>query len=280
VYPNPRLVASRAVSLEAVGGLERLREIAREAALVGGRVVLAGRAPREGEGKGLPGDWVTSVDMASEKAIDEFLAGAAPAIPFHGEETGGVESGLRWVVDPLDGTTNFVHGFFAVGVSVALVEDESVLAGAVHAPYLGDVWHAASGMGAIWERPGRAPEACRVGARPAEEAVVATGFPFRRKENLPRYLSAMASALDRFEDLRRPGAACLDLAWTACGVFDGFFELGLSAWDVAAGGLIVSEAGGVVSDWSGGDSWLSGDILAGSPTVHGELRSVCGSESR
>ena len=103
---------------------------------------------------------------------------------------------------------------------------------------------------------------------------MATGFPFRHKERLPRYLAAMQAALERFEDLRRPGAACLDLAWTACGVFDGFFELGLAAWDVAAGGLLVREAGGVVTDWDATDAFLSGDILAGPPGVHEALLAI------
>jgi myo-inositol-1(or 4)-monophosphatase len=176
-------------------------------------------------------------------------------------------------VDPLDGTTNYVHGFWAVGVSVALVEEDRPVAGAIVAPFLGEVWHAAAGGGAVWERPSGS-EACRVSSRPVASAVVATGFPFRRKERLDRYLASMTAALEAFEDLRRPGAACLDLAWTACGVFDGFFELGLAAWDVAAGGLLVREAGGAVSDWSGGDGWLGGDILAGSTAVHEALRSV------
>jgi myo-inositol-1(or 4)-monophosphatase len=105
-------------------------------------------------------------------------------------------------------------------------------------------------------------------------AVVATGFPFRRKERLARYLRSMSAALEAFEDLRRPGAASLDLAWTACGVFDGFFELGLAPWDVAAGGLLVQEAGGAVSDCAGGEGWLDGDILAGSVAVQEVLLGV------
>jgi myo-inositol-1(or 4)-monophosphatase len=140
-------------------------------------------------------------------------------------------------------------------------------------PFLGDVWHAVAGGGAVWERSsGTVP--CRVGSRAASAAVVATGFPFRRKDRLPRYLATMTAALEAFEDLRRPGAASLDLAWTACGVFDGFFELGLAPWDVAAGGLLVQEAGGVVTDWAGGEEWLGGDILAGSPAVHAALRTA------
>jgi myo-inositol-1(or 4)-monophosphatase len=254
--------------------LDRMRQLARAAALEGADVVRSSRAPSAGETTGLPGDWVTEADRASERAIKAFLGDAAPEIPFQGEELGGNVEGLRWVVDPLDGTTNFVHGFMAVGVSVALVENERPVAGAIAAPFLGDCWHAAAGLGASWERPGGGWVPCAVSARRPEEAIVATGFPFRHKERLPRYLSAMQRALEHFEDLRRPGAACLDLAWTACGVFDGFFELGLAPWDVAAGGLLVREAGGAVTDWAGTGAFLSGDIMAGPPAVHEVLLSI------
>jgi myo-inositol-1(or 4)-monophosphatase len=104
--------------------------------------------------------------------------------------------------------------------------------------------------------------------------VVATGFPFRRKDRLPRYLRALEPALRSFEDIRRPGAASLDLAWVACGVFDGFFELGLAPWDVAAGALLIQAAGGVVTDWSGGAGFLSGDIVAGPADVHARLLEI------
>jgi myo-inositol-1(or 4)-monophosphatase len=254
--------------------LERMRLAARRAADVGAQVIREAPIPGIAAAKGLPGDWVTEVDLASERAIAGSLAEATPEIPFSGEELGGGETtGPHWVVDPLDGTTNFVHGFWAVGVSVALV-DEGPLAGAIAAPFLGDRWHAAAGAGAVWERADGSSSACRVSERAADAAVVATGFPFRRKERLPRYLVAMTAALDRFEDLRRPGAACLDLAWTACGVFDGFFELGLAPWDVAAGALLVLEAGGRVTDWDGGVGYLSGDILAGPPQVHEQLARI------
>lgn len=263
------LVACRPMDLEAMRG------VARAAAVRGAELVRGSRPPAEADAKGLPGDWVTEVDLASERAIAAFLAEATPGVPFAGEEGGGAADGLRWVVDPLDGTTNFIHRFPAVGVSVALVQDRRPLAGAISAPFLGDVWHAARGAGATWEPAGAgAAQPCRVSERPAAQAIVATGFPFRHKERLPRYLRAMEAALQRFEDLRRPGAACLDLAWTACGVFDGFFELALSAWDVAAGGLLVEEAGGIVGDWEGGEDYLAGDILAGSPRVHEALRVI------
>ena len=254
--------------------LERMRVAARRAALVGGDAVRGARPGAQGEAKGLPGDWVTEVDIASEAAIRSFLQEETPDVPMLGEESGGVVEGLRWIVDPLDGTTNFLHRFPAVGVSVALVEDQVPLAGAIGAPFLGDTWHAARGSGAIWEPAGGAPEPCLVSERPPERAVIGTGFPFRRKDRLPRYLAAFTAAFERFEDLRRPGAACLDLAWAACGVFDGFFELGLAPWDVAAGGLLVEEAGGRVTDWDGSSDYLSGNILAGSPAVHAELLGI------
>ncbi|MFI5393215.1 MAG: inositol monophosphatase family protein, partial [Myxococcota bacterium] len=220
--------------------VDRMRAVARAAALVGSSVVLEADRPEIGAAKGLPGDWVTDVDLASERAIGTFLAAETPGVPVQGEELDpGGAAELRWVVDPLDGTTNFLHGFPAVGVSVALVSGSEPVAGAVVAPFLGDVWHAGRGAGCVWERRGVASaSACFVSGRGVEEAVVATGFPFRRKERLARYLGAMEAAMGTFEDLRRPGAASLDLAWTACGVFDGFFELGLAPWDVAAGGLL------------------------------------------
>jgi myo-inositol-1(or 4)-monophosphatase len=253
--------------------LGRMRAVATGAARLGAEVIRSAGPPGTAAAKGLPGDWVTDVDLASERAIGEYLAAETPEIAVSGEELGGEVAGLRWVVDPLDGTTNYLHDFWAVGVSVALV-DERPVAGAIAAPFLGDVWHGADGLGATWERADGSAEPCRASSRASAEAVVATGFPFRRKERLPRYLEAMQAALETFEDLRRPGAACLDLAWTACGVFDGFFELGLAAWDVAAGALLVQEAGGVVTDWEGGGGFLSGDILAGPPQVHVALLEI------
>ncbi len=217
------------------------------------------------------GDYVTDVDRASERAMARFLLGATPDIPFVGEEHGGVVGERYWLVDPLDGTTNFVHGFPIVAVSVALIEDGRSVAGAVAAPFLGECYVAARGLGARLERDSQAPRALTVSGRPVGRSIVGTGFPFRNKDVLPRYLRAMTAALERFEDLRRPGAAALDLAWVAAGVFDGFFELSLAPWDVAAGGLLIEEAGGIVTDWAGSNGYLEGDILAGNPSVHEAL---------
>jgi myo-inositol-1(or 4)-monophosphatase len=246
-----------------------ISSVAAEAARVGGATILsADRRPTATE-KGA-GDYVTEVDRASEHAIADFRAQATPGVPVVGEEHGGA-SERYWLVDPLDRTTNFVHGFPIVAVSVALVESGRPVAGAVHAPFLRETYAAARGRGARLEHEGGTTEALSVSNRAVERAVVGTGFPFRRKDLLPRYLLTMSAALRRFEDLRRPGAAALDLAWVAAGVFDGFFELALSPWDVAAGALLIEEAGGVVTDWDGGPGYLSGDILAGPPAVHAEL---------
>lgn len=240
-----------------------MRDLARRAALEGGRVIReSGAAAGEIEEKG-SGDYVTRVDRAAEEASIALLLAEDPASHVVGEERGGDRGERYWLVDPLDGTTNFVHGLPIVGVSVALVERGRPTIGAVHAPFLHATFTAARGGGA--EQDGRP---LRVSSRDPSEAVVATGFPFRYKHRLPQFHRVFLPALEAFEDLRRAGAASLDLAWTAAGVFDGFFELGLSPWDVAAGALLIEEAGGVISDWSGGGDYLAGDVLAGSPAVH------------
>ena len=248
---------------------------AAEAAAAGSAVILRAAAERGShqvatEAKGASGDYVTEVDRASERAVVEVLR-EATGLPTLGEEGGGREAERYWVIDPLDGTTNFVHGFPVVGVSVALVEQGRPVAGVVQAPFLGETYAGGRGEGAEIRRGGGAAAPLRVSERDPDRAVVGTGTPFRHKDLLARYLAVFGAALERFEDLRRPGAASLDLAWTAAGVFDGFFELGLSAWDVAAGGLLIEEAGGRVTDWTGGPDYLSGDILAGPPEVHVEL---------
>lgn len=254
-------------------------EVAALAARAGGHIVRAGagRKHTSAQEKGA-GDYVTEVDLASEAAIRELLGRATPDIPVVGEEGGGDEGsdGSYWLTDPLDGTTNFIHGFPAVGVSVALVRGGRAVAGAIDAPFLGRTWVGARGAGAVRRDADGSEIALHVSERPVSQAVVGTGFPFRHRELVPRYLEAFHGAFGRFEDLRRPGAAALDLAWVADGTFDGFFELSLGAWDVAAGAVLIQEAGGVVTDWSGGPGFLDGDILAGSAGVHAALLEVVG----
>jgi myo-inositol-1(or 4)-monophosphatase len=223
-----------------------------------------GLARRHGESKAA-GDYVTETDLSSEVAILEVLAREAPGVAVLAEEAGGSRADTMWAVDPLDGTTNFMRGFPVVGVSVALVRSGTPEVGVVIAPWLGLEFAAQRGRGATLNGE-RLPALSPVD--PAR-AVVSTGFPFRRKHRLPEYNSVFTGAFERFEDLRRPGAACLDLAWTSTGTFDGFFELGMGTWDIAGGAALVLEVGGRVTDWSGGSAWIeSGDVLAAAPAVH------------
>jgi myo-inositol-1(or 4)-monophosphatase len=252
--------------------LTQLTRTAEDAARAGGAIVVehfggGGNNVREKA----PGDWVSDVDTASEEAVRDVLAAATPGIAFFGEESGGERAALGWLVDPLDGTANFLHGLPAVGVSVALVENGEPVVGVVHAPLLGDTYVATVGHGAACNG-----EPLSVSTREPHEAIPATGFPFRRKDRVGPYLEVFGEAFGVVEDLRRVGAASLDLAWTAAGVFDGFFELALGPWDVAAGALLVREAGGVVTDWSGDPgAWLTtGDILAAPPRVHERLLEI------
>jgi myo-inositol-1(or 4)-monophosphatase len=211
------------------------------------------------------GDYVTETDRRSEAAILEVLARDTPGIAVLAEEGGGVRADSMWAVDPLDGTTNFTRGFPIVAVSVGLVHGGVPVVGVVIAPFLNLEFAVARGAGASLNgvRLPRLPDG------DPTRAVVATAYPFRKKELLSRYRPVVDGAAQRFEDLRRAGAAALDLAWTAAGTFDGYFELNVNPWDVVAGAALVREVGGRVSDWSGGDGWLeTGDVFAASPAVH------------
>ena len=250
--------------------LDALLLSADRAARAGGEIVRAHFGAPTGVREKAPGDWVTAADVASENAVRAVLE-RETGLPVFGEEEGGERAETGWLVDPLDGTSNFVHGLDAVGVSVGLVAAGEPVVGVVHAPLLDRTYAARKGGGAFRdERP------LHVSSRAPDQAIVATGFPFRRKDLLARYEPAFGVAIHRFEDLRRVGAASLDLCWTAEGVFDGYFELALGPWDVAAGALIVREAGGIVTDWDGdGAAWLTtGNILAGPPQVHGTLAAI------
>ena len=222
---------------------------------------------RSAEAKTGIGDWVTRYDRDSEAAIVEVLARGASGVGILGEEAGVIREGrgALWAVDPLDGTTNFTRALPVVAVSVALLDAGRPELGVVIAPWLDLEFAAQRGQGATLNGLPLPP------LPPGDpvRAVVGTGFPFKHKDRLPQYEPVLRGALRRFEDLRRAGSAALDLAWSAAGTLDGFFELGLGAWDVAAGAAILIEMGGRVTDWSGGPGWLeSGDILAGLPAVH------------
>jgi myo-inositol-1(or 4)-monophosphatase len=218
-------------------------------------------------------DYVTEVDREAESAIVAVLRERTPAYGIVAEEGSpdAASAGPRWIVDPLDGTTNFIHGVPTFAVSVGLADEHGLLAGCVVDPCREEVFAAHRGGGA---RLNGSPMHV---SRPEglETALIATGFPFRELSRLPGYLRAFESFCRSTSGLRRAGAASLDLAYTACGRYDGFFEVGLSPWDVAAGALLVAEAGGVVTDTAGGRTYLaSGSIVAAGGAIHAAMIEV------
>lgn len=190
-------------------------------------------------------DLVTEIDLASEACIREALAPLG--IPVQGEEEGGVTEGTRWVVDPLDGTTNFVHGYPFYCVSIALVEGETPVVGAIYDPVRDHLYGGAAGMGAHRNGERLAVSGCRS----LDEALCVTGFPYDRRERAHVYLAYVERMIRQSQGLRRSGSAAMDLATVSAGQVDIFWEFGLKAWDTAAGQLLVVEAGGVVSRLSG-----------------------------
>ena len=220
-------------------------------------------------------DLVTDVDEASERLIVERIRARFPGDAIVAEESAAaaVLAGRRWVIDPVDGTTNFVHGHPFVAVSVALVDDRGPAVGVVHAPFLGEVFHAVRGGGAFLDgRP------MRVSPEPSlARSLLATGFPFKQgKGDLDAYMLLVADAIRASRDVRRAGSAALDLAFTAAGRVGGFFEIGLAPWDVAAGMLLVTEAGGRVTGWPGDADppVLTGRILATNGFIHPALEAL------
>jgi myo-inositol-1(or 4)-monophosphatase len=215
-------------------------------------------------------DFVTSADRASEKAILDLVTRRCPGDQVLSEEQGlvGASSDYQWIVDPLDGTTNFLRGLPIYGVSVACRRAGEILVGAVFDPVNDRMYSAERGAGA--ECDGRR---LGVSLRPGlEGAFLATGFPFKARGGLDLYLEIFRQVFLEASAIRRCGAAVLDLAHTAAGVYDGFFEFRLSAWDLAAGVLLIEEAGGRVSDLDGGDRYLeTGNLVAGTPAVFAEL---------
>ncbi|MBL0419868.1 inositol monophosphatase [Ramlibacter sp. AW1] len=217
-------------------------------------------------------DFVTEVDHAAEEAIIETLLGAYPDHAIWAEESGRTRgrqgSDNVWIIDPLDGTTNFIHGFPVYCVSIALSVRGRIEQAVIYDPTRNDLFTATRGRGAYLNE-----RRLRVSKRTdLRQCLISTGFPFRPGDNFNTYLRIMAEVMSRTAGLRRPGAAALDLAYVAAGYTDGFFETGLSPWDVAAGSLLVTEAGGLVGNFTGEPDFLEQrECLAGSPRVYGQL---------
>ena len=218
-------------------------------------------------------DLVSVADKESEAAIRAVLDARRPGHGFLGEETGasgGAE--LRWVVDPLDGTLNFVQGFPHWCVSIGLEDAEGGRAACILDPLRGDRFTATRGGGAFWNG-----KPMRVSAQPGlDGAFLALGFAYQMTPRLAEFMPVFEAALKRAQGLRRAGSAALDLAHTAAGIFDGFFELGLKPWDISAGALLVREAGGTLMDWRRDPSaWrASGDLIAGPAGVAEDLAAL------
>jgi myo-inositol-1(or 4)-monophosphatase len=216
-------------------------------------------------------DFVSAVDRASEEAIGKIVRARHPDAQIVGEELApefGPLSGMTFVADPLDGTTNYLHDFPWYCVSIAALIDGEPAAGAILNVPTGELFTATSGGGA--RRSGQPIAVSRIDA--PQRALIGTGFPFRRTEEVDPYLRVMAGVMREVAGLRRPGSAALDLADVACGRFDAFWELRLAPWDVAAGILLVREAGGLVTDLQGEPARIAhGPIVAGNPAMHAWL---------
>jgi myo-inositol-1(or 4)-monophosphatase len=248
--------------------------VAIEAAREAGKYLLTQRgklSPEQIDLKAL-NDFVTYVDHHSEKMIVEKIVNHFPSHQILAEEgtrhTG--KSEYQWIIDPLDGTKNFIQDVPIFSISIALEKKGEIVIGVVYDPVHDELFMAEKGQGAYCnQRP------IGVNSRKISESIIATGFPFKVKNHLPAYLICFEEIFLECSGMRRCGSAAIDLSYTAMGRYDGFWELGLSRWDMAAGSLIIKEANGTVTDFWGGDQYLrSGFIIAGNQQVHAELLKI------
>jgi myo-inositol-1(or 4)-monophosphatase len=248
-------------------------EIARDAARRGAAVLLQywEKLGKDDADLKARHDWVSNADRESEAAIVAAIRESCPNDAFLGEESGmsaSTTSGRTWIIDPLDGTSNYLQHFPFWSISIALRQNAETIAGLIYEPLRDLFFTAERGSGAY-----RGDARMYVSSqRGVEGSFLATGFPFRAQEYVSPYVAIFEDVIRISKGVRRAGSAALDLAYTAAGIFDGFFEMHLAAWDVAAGSLLVTEAGGIVTDFSGGQRWLDrGNIIGATPAVHTEL---------
>jgi len=227
-------------------------------------------------------DFVTEVDHAAEQAIIDTLLGAYPDHGIWAEESGrregkGRDKGFVWIIDPLDGTTNFIHGFPVYCVSIALMVHGKIEQAVVYDPTRNDLFCATKGRGAYLN-----DRRIRVAKRTMmRDCLISTGFPFRPGDQFQTYMQMLQDVMPKVAGVRRPGAAALDLAYVAAGFADGFFETGLSPWDVAAGALLVTEAGGLVGNFTGEADFLEQrECMAANPRIYGQLAGLLGKYSK
>lgn len=219
-----------------------------------------------------PNDFVTEVDHAAETAVIDTLLAAYPGHGILAEESGrsrgAKDSEFVWIIDPLDGTTNFIHGFPVYCVSIALAVRGQIQQAVVYDPTRNDLFYASKGRGAFLN-----DKRLRVSKRlRLNECLIGTGFPFRKGDNFKRYLQMLEAVMPLCAGLRRPGSAALDLCYVAAGYTDGFFETGLSPWDIAGGALMITEAGGLIGNFTGDADFLyQREVIAGNPKVYAQL---------
>jgi myo-inositol-1(or 4)-monophosphatase len=215
-------------------------------------------------------DFVTRVDHAAEEAILEIVRKSYPDHAVLAEESGAAAGAAeyQWIIDPLDGTTNFIHGFPQYCVSIAIRHRDVLAHGVIYDPNRNELFTASQGRGAFLnDRRIRVSKCLRLG-----EALIGTGFPFREGARIDLYTSQLKNLMQKTAGVRRAGAAALDLAYVACGRLDAFWELGLSPWDMAAGALMIQEAGGLVGDLRGDSGYLeSGEIACATPKIYPTL---------
>jgi len=263
--------------------LHPMLNIAIKAARAAGAIINRGALDLDAlqVGRKGPNDFVTDVDRAAEQAVIEVLLEAYPGHGILGEESGRAHgskhSEYLWIIDPLDGTTNFLHGFPVYAVSIALLHRGVIQQAVVYDPARNDLFYASRGRGAFLnDRRLRVSKRTRLA-----DSLVGTGFPFRRGDNFKRYVKMFEEVMQSCAGLRRPGAAALDLCYVAAGWYDGFFEMGLSPWDAAAGALIITEAGGLVGNFTGEADFLyQRELVAGNPKVYGQLVKILQPYSR
>jgi myo-inositol-1(or 4)-monophosphatase len=251
-------------------------EIATEAARRGSAVLLKHweRLGKDDADLKARNDWVSRADRESEAAILSFIREQRPHDSVLGEESGRTAGNERtWIVDPLDGTSNYLQRFPVWSISIGLSSGSEIVAGLIYEP-LRDLFYTAERGAGAFRNGVRMAVSTQSGV---EGSFLATGFPFRAQQFVKTYTSIFEEVITIAKGVRRAGSAALDLAYTAAGTFDGFFEMHLSPWDVAAGSLLVTEAGGVVSDFSGGQRWLERGNIVGAPAaVHRDLVALIG----
>jgi myo-inositol-1(or 4)-monophosphatase len=214
-------------------------------------------------------DFVSNIDRKAEAVIIEIVRKAYPNHAILAEESGAITktgTDFQWIIDPLDGTTNFLHGNPQFAVSIAVKCKDQIEQAVIYDPLRDELYTASRGMGAFLNERRR----LRVSNKNTlNGALLGTGFPFRQQEHIDTYLETFKALFHQVTDVRRAGAVALDLAYIAAGRLDGFWELGLYQWDIAAGALLVQESGGFITDFSGGSDYLkTGNIVAGTPKVH------------